>query len=102
MYQQNYKHLPVFLKRNEIQRVPCSHFTAFSKRAKVERYVDLRATVPLLFKDSLKSQTWLFSYRSFAGPSNFMQIFYLQIFAGYSNFLTASKSEGCSPFIELF
>ena len=32
-------------------------------------YIELRVTVPLLFKDSLKSQTWLFSSRSFAGPS---------------------------------
>ena len=47
----------------------CSHFIAFSKWAKVEGYIDLRVTVPLLFNDSLKSQTWLFSYRSFAGPS---------------------------------
>ena len=59
----------IFLKRNKIQRVTCSHFIAFSKWAKVEGYIDLRVTVPLLFKDSLKSQTWLFLYRSFAGPS---------------------------------
>ena len=57
------------LRWNEIQRVTCTLFIAFSKWAKVEGYNDLRVTVPLLFKDSLKSQTWLFSYRSFAGPS---------------------------------
>ena len=59
----------IFLKRNEIQRVTFSHFIAFSKWAKVEGYIDLRFTIPLLFKDSLKSQTWLFLYRGFAGPS---------------------------------
>ena len=68
-YQENCKYLLIFLKRNKIQRVTRSHFTAFSKWAKVECYIDLMVTVPLLFKDSLKSQTWLFSYRSFAGPS---------------------------------
>ena len=60
----------IFLKRNEIQRVTCSHFIAFSKWAKVEGYTDLRVTVPFLFKDSLKSQTWLSLYRGFAGPSS--------------------------------
>ena len=59
----------IFLKRNEIQTVTCSQFIAFSEWAKVEGYIDLRVTVPFLFKDSLKSQTWLFLYRSFAGPS---------------------------------
>ena len=58
----------IFLKRNKIQRVTCSHCIAFSKWAKDEGYIYLRVTIPLLFKDSLKSQTWLFSYRSFAGP----------------------------------
>ena len=37
--------------------------------SKFEGYIDLRVTIPLLFKDSLKSQTWLFSDVGFAGPS---------------------------------
>ena len=88
-YQENCRYLLIFLKKNKIQRVTRSHFIAFSKWAKVECYIDLMVTVSLLFKDSLKSQTWLFSYRN------------LQDLQWYSDFLTVSKSEGYSPFIEL-
>ena len=68
-YQENNKLFLIFLKRKEIQRVPYCCFIAFSKWAKVEGYIDLGVIVPLLFKDSLKSQTLLFLYRSFAEPS---------------------------------
>ena len=86
-YQENYKHLLIFLKRNEIWRVTFSHFVAFSKWAKVEGYIDLRITIKLLFKNLLRSQT----------HTEILQ--YLQ---RHSNFLTVGKSEGYSPFIELF
>ena len=54
-YQENYKRLLIFLKRNEIRRATFSHFVAFSKWAKVEGYIDMRITIKLLFKNLLKS-----------------------------------------------
>ena len=89
-YQENNKLFLIFLKRKEIQRVPYCCFIAFSKWAKVEGYIDLGVIVPLLFKDSLKSQTLLFLYRSFAEPSTMFK------------FSQSKQTEGYSPFIELF
>ena len=56
----------IFLKRNKIQRVTCSHFQAFSK-------LRVRLTWGLLYHSSLKiywsHKLGSFPYRSFAGLS---------------------------------
>ena len=89
-YQENYKHLLIFPRKNEIQRVTYSLFIAFSKWAKVEGYSDLSVTYHSSLKIHLNHK--LGSFRTEV----------LQDLQQYSNFLTANKFEGYSPFIELF
>ena len=84
-----YKHWLIFLKRNKIQRVIRSHFIDFSKWTKVEGYIDLKVTVPLLFKDSLKSQ--VFSYRNFAGPSTIFKFLHSEKTWGLVHLLSFSE-----------
>ena len=62
MRQCNYKFLIGCVNKKSL-------YIKFSNWAKINGYIDLRVTTPLLYKDSLKSQTWLFLCRSFAGPS---------------------------------